>query len=67
MIDSTSLDATAEIMRITGGGLNFALDTTGLAPVIRNAVEALAPRGTCGILGASAMRHGQIISTRCIS
>jgi aryl-alcohol dehydrogenase len=54
-IDSTSLDATAEIMRITGGGLNFALDTTGLAPVIRNAVESLAPRGTCGILGASAM------------
>ncbi len=54
-IDSTSLDATAEIMRITGGGLNFALDTTGLAPVIRDAVEALAPRGTCGILGASAL------------
>lgn len=53
-IDPTSLDATAEIMQITGGGLNFALDTTGLAPVIRSAVEALAPRGTCGILGASA-------------
>jgi aryl-alcohol dehydrogenase len=54
-IDSTSLDATAEIMKVTRGGLNFALDTTGLAPVIRSAVEALAPRGTCGILGASAM------------
>ena len=54
-IDSTSLDATAEIMRITGTGLNFALDTTGLAAVIRNAVDALAPRGTCGILGASAL------------
>lgn len=54
-IDSTSHDATGEIMKITGGGLNFALDTTGLAPVIRSAVEALAPRGTCGILGASAL------------
>ena len=53
-IDSTSLDATGEIMKITGRGLNFALDTTGLAPVIRSAVEALAPRGTCGVLGASA-------------
>jgi len=53
-IDSTSLDATAEIMQITGSGLNFALDTTGLAPVIRSAVDSLAPRGTCGILGASA-------------
>jgi len=53
VIDSSSCDATVEIMGITGGGLNFALDTTGLARVIRNAVEALAPRGTCGILGAS--------------
>ena len=54
-IDPSSVDATAEIMRITDGGLEFALDTTGLAPVIRNAVEALAPRGTCGIVGASAL------------
>nr|WP_236000472.1 hypothetical protein [Bradyrhizobium uaiense] len=40
-------------MRITGTGLNFALDTTGLPAVIRNAVESLGPRGACGILGAS--------------
>ncbi len=52
-IDSTSADASAELIAITGNGLNFALDTTGLAPVIRSAVMALAPRGTCGILGAS--------------
>jgi aryl-alcohol dehydrogenase len=55
LIDSSGLDATAEIMGVTGGGLNFALDTSGLAHVIRSAVEALAPRGTCGILGASAL------------
>jgi aryl-alcohol dehydrogenase len=53
-VDSSTVNATEEIMKITGGGLSFALDTTGLAPVIRDAVEALAPRGTCGILGASA-------------
>jgi aryl-alcohol dehydrogenase len=53
-IDSSSSNATEELLALTGGGLNFALDTTGLAPVIRSAVEALAPRGTCGILGASA-------------
>ena len=52
-IDPAERDATAELLEITGGGLNFALDTTGLAPVIRSAVEALAPRGTCGIVGAS--------------
>jgi aryl-alcohol dehydrogenase len=54
-IDSGQTDATDEIMRITGSGLNFALETTGLGTVIRNAVDALAPRGTCGILGASAL------------
>lgn len=53
-IDPASRDAAAEIVQLTGGGLNFALDTTGLAPVIRSAVDSLAPRGTCGILGASA-------------
>ena len=41
------------IMAITGHGLNFALDTTGIPAVIRAAVESLAPRGACGILGAS--------------
>jgi aryl-alcohol dehydrogenase len=44
---------TARILDITGGGVDFALDTTGVGSVIRQAVEALAPRGTCGILGAS--------------
>ena len=52
-LDPAKVDVTAELLELTGGGLNFALDTTGLAPVIRSAVEALAPRGTCGILGAS--------------
>lgn len=46
--------AVEEIIKITGHGINYALDTTGIAAVIRNAVDSLAPRGTCGILGASA-------------
>ncbi len=46
-------DATDEIMKITGRGLNFALDTTGIPAVIRSAVMSLANLGTCGILGAS--------------
>ncbi len=46
--------ATEQVMQITGFGVDFALDTTGLPPVIRDAVECLAPRGTCGILGAPA-------------
>ncbi|WP_027526128.1 NAD(P)-dependent alcohol dehydrogenase [Bradyrhizobium sp. Ec3.3] len=53
VIDPRQTNAAEEIMRITGTGLNFALDTTGLPVVIRNAVESLGPRGACGILGAS--------------
>ncbi len=47
-------DMAEEIMKITGRGLNFALDTTGIPSVIRSAVMSLANVGTCGILGASA-------------
>jgi aryl-alcohol dehydrogenase len=55
VIDSGQEDATARLLALTGIGLDYALDTTGLAPVIRAAVLSLAPRGTCGILGASPM------------
>ncbi|WP_409525043.1 NAD(P)-dependent alcohol dehydrogenase [Nitrincola sp. MINF-07-Sa-05] len=48
-------DVTAAIMEITGYGVDFALDTTGLTQVIKGAVLSLAPRGVCGILGASAL------------
>ncbi|MBN2791427.1 MAG: NAD(P)-dependent alcohol dehydrogenase [Desulfuromonadales bacterium] len=54
-INPRSNDATETIMAITGTGLNFALDTTGISAVIRGAVLSLAPRGTCGYLGASPM------------
>ncbi|CAA7625560.1 Aryl-alcohol dehydrogenase [Candidatus Terasakiella magnetica] len=48
--------ATVEtIMKITGAGVNFALDTSAIPAVIRQAMESLAPRGTCGILGASSL------------
>lgn len=53
VINPKETPAAEEILRLTGHGIDFALDTTGLAPVIRGAVESLAPRGTCGILGAS--------------
>ncbi len=46
--------AAQRILELSGFGVDFALDTTGLPSVIREAVESLAPRGTCGILGAPA-------------
>lgn len=53
VIDATSEDAAARIMALTGYGVDHAMDTTGVPAVIRTAVESLAPRGACAIVGAS--------------
>ena len=52
-IDASTGDAVATVMAITGTGTDFSFETTGIATVVRQAVEALAPRGRCGIVGAS--------------
>lgn len=49
-------DTVRRVMEATGIGTNFTLDTTGLPKVVRQAVDSLAPRGTCAILGASPLR-----------
>jgi aryl-alcohol dehydrogenase len=52
-INAAQGDTAAAIHDICPSGVHFALETTGSVPVIRSAVESLAPRGTCGLLGAS--------------
>lgn len=54
-LNPSKCDASAAIIEITGYGVDYALDTTGLTPVIKGAVLSLAPRGACGVLGASAL------------
>lgn len=47
-------DLTEQIMDATAGqGVDFCLDTTGLQPVIMSASQALAIRGTLGLVGVS--------------
>lgn len=53
VVDVTTTDPIRAVMEITGDGAAFTLDTTGTPAVIRQAVECLAPRGRCAILGAS--------------
>lgn len=53
VINGSETDAVEEIRRITGSGVDYALDTTGLPALIRQAVDALRQRGTAAILGAS--------------
>jgi aryl-alcohol dehydrogenase len=52
-IDASQDDPAKAIVAIGGAGVDFSLETTALPRVIRQAVESLAPRGTCGIVGAS--------------
>ena len=46
-------DVVAEIRRITGTGVRFSLETSAQPAVLREAVEALMPAGTCVLLGSA--------------
>jgi aryl-alcohol dehydrogenase len=52
-IDVRRGDTVQQLIALTAGGVNYAVDTTASADVIRQATDALAPRGVCAILGAS--------------
>lgn len=46
-------DVAARIRELAPAGLGYALDTTGINSVIEQAWSLLAPKGVCGIVGAS--------------
>ncbi|MFJ8931487.1 NAD(P)-dependent alcohol dehydrogenase [Streptomyces sp. NPDC102364] len=53
-INSASVDASKEIVEIThGSGVDYALDTTAVPAVLRQAADALAIRGTLALVGAA--------------
>jgi len=52
-INAAEQDAVAAVKDITGGGVQFSLETTAIAAVVRQAVDALGVRGMCGIVGAA--------------
>ncbi|HVU79435.1 MAG TPA: NAD(P)-dependent alcohol dehydrogenase [Gaiellaceae bacterium] len=53
-VDAHETDAVEEVRRLTGGGADFSLETTGNARVLRQCVDCLAPTGTAGVIGAPA-------------
>jgi aryl-alcohol dehydrogenase len=56
VIDTTGrdlADVSAEVVKVTGGGADVALDTTTSPAVIRAAVLSLATFGTCGFVSGS--------------
>ena len=52
-INGAEANAVEEIGKITGGGADYSLETTAVPAVLRQAVDALAPLGTCGLVGAA--------------
>ena len=51
-LNGAMVDAGAELMKITGYGVDYALDTTGAPTIIHGIIKGLAPRGACGIVGS---------------
>lgn len=52
IIDASACDVGAEIKRLTGGaGVNGAIETSGNVTVLKGAIAALAPAGTCVVVG----------------
>lgn len=54
-INSREADPVEAVHAITAGGADFALESSGRPAVLRQAIDALAIRGTCGIVGAPAL------------
>jgi aryl-alcohol dehydrogenase len=50
IVNAKDSDPRDEIMAITGYGVDFSFDTTGVAAVQQQALASLAPRGTCGFV-----------------
>lgn len=55
VFDSAEPEVPAKVVEVTGGGALFALDTTGIPAVVRQAVESTGVGGMTGILGGSAL------------
>jgi aryl-alcohol dehydrogenase len=53
-IDARGDDVVAQIQAASAGGVDFALEATGIVAVVRQAIDALGQQGVCGIVGATA-------------
>ncbi len=54
-INSRETDPVEAVRKIANGGADFTLESSGRPAVLRQAIDALAIRGTCGIVGAPSL------------
>lgn len=52
VVDARDNDVLDGVRDLTGGGADFAIDTTGNTSVLRQAVDGLAVNGICAVVGA---------------
>lgn len=53
VVNSKTADPVAEMRKVAGGGIHYAVETTGVPIVVRQALHALRPLGTCAIVGVT--------------
>ncbi|MBL0420700.1 NAD(P)-dependent alcohol dehydrogenase [Ramlibacter sp. AW1] len=64
-IDASRIaDVPAEVRRITRHGADFSLDTTAVAAVTRQALDALGPLGMCGFVGGAPVGTELVVDVR---
>jgi len=52
-LNGKNVDVVKEIKNITNGGTHYALETTGVPPVVKQSIHALRPLGQCAIVGVT--------------
>jgi aryl-alcohol dehydrogenase len=55
VVDSGKENPVEAVRRIGGGGVDYTLDTSGKPSVLRQAIDVLGIRGTCGVVGAPSL------------
>ncbi|HEX2728126.1 MAG TPA: NAD(P)-dependent alcohol dehydrogenase [Rubrobacteraceae bacterium] len=53
VINGGETNAVEAVKELTGGGVDFSIETTAVPAVFRQAVDALGPLGVCGLIGAA--------------
>jgi aryl-alcohol dehydrogenase len=54
VVNASLTDPVEAVKAATGAGADFSLETSGVPSVLRQAVDCLAPLGSCGVIGAPA-------------
>jgi aryl-alcohol dehydrogenase len=53
IINSGKINPVEQIQKLTGGGIEYSLECTGIPKVFRQAVDSLMMGGTCGLIGVA--------------